>query len=204
MLTLKVYNREGNVSGEMELPKKLQAAWNPTLVHQVAQVMIANSRQNIAHTKHRGEVSGGGKKPWNQKGTGRARHGSIRSPLWKGGGTTFGPRSERDFSKKVNKQMIKGALLSLLSKKAADGEVKVAETFEFDTHKTKQVASLMSAIVGGHSALVLASQENQNLHRGARNINRLKAMDPKNLNVQDLLTHRDVVFDKKALEQYAK
>ena len=105
MSKIKVYNLEGKKTGEMELPPEVfDVKFKDSLVHQVYVAHISNARKTLAHTKTKGEVRGGGKKPWKQKGTGRARHGSIRSPLWKGGGITFGPRSERNFSKKINKR----------------------------------------------------------------------------------------------------
>src|SRR6185295_18159161 len=111
--------------------------WKSDLVHQVTTAMQANLRQNRAHTKDRSEVSGGGKKPWNQKGTGQARHGSSRSPIWRHGGITFGPRSTRDYSEKINRKMRIGALLSVLSQKAKDGEIVFIDKFTFSTPKTK-------------------------------------------------------------------
>ena len=116
-----VYNQEGKVVGDATLPKGIfEVKLNTDLVHQIAVSLSANNRQISAHTKNRGEVSGGGKKPWRQKGTGRARHGSIRSPLWKGGGVTHGPRVERVFEKDIPKKMRRKALFMVLSQKAKD------------------------------------------------------------------------------------
>src|SRR3989339_770912 len=114
-----VYNQKGETVSEMELPKEiLEVSPNPDLVHHVVVAQQANRRQIIAHTKTRGEVRGGGKKPWRQKGTGRARHGSIRSPLWKGGGVTFGPRNDRVYEQDINRKMRRKALMVILSDKA--------------------------------------------------------------------------------------
>src|SRR6185369_9697615 len=100
----KVYNQEGKEVGSVKLPEGLfSTAWNADMVHQVVTSMLSSRRNNVAHAKNRGEVSGGGKKPWQQKGTGRARHGSIRSPIWVGGGTTHGPRNDKNYGRKVNK-----------------------------------------------------------------------------------------------------
>ena len=124
-----VYNLKNEVVGTMELPAEVFGTkWNATLVQQVLEAQLANARQPWAHVKDRSEVRGGGKKPWRQKGTGRARHGSTRSPIWVGGGKAHGPRNDKDYSQKVNKKMKRVALFSVLSKKAKDGEVKVFDT----------------------------------------------------------------------------
>jgi large subunit ribosomal protein L4 len=122
--------------------------------------MQANARHVIAHTKARGEVRGGGIKPWKQKGTGRARHGSIRSPIWKGGGVTHGPRNERVFAVKINKKMRRAALLSVLSRKAKDGELIFVEKLAFDAPKTKDAKAALVAIAkaAGANALVAKSK----------------------------------------------
>ncbi len=200
MITVKLYNRDGNVSGDLEFPKELEVSWKPTLVYQVVNALTANRRKPFAHTKGRSEVSGGGKKPWAQKGTGRARHGSIRSPLWKGGGTTFGPSKERNFEQKINKKMLRQALLSVLTKKATEGEMKVLETLSLEAPKTKLLARTVANIVGTHSALVVAPHGEKNIHLAARNINRVGHTTPQQVNVLDLLNHKDVLIDKVALQ----
>ena len=204
MATIKIYNQKGEMSGEMELPKFLNVKWNPLLVKQVVDSIIANSRQVIAHTKGRGDVAGGGKKPWRQKGTGRARQGSIRSPLWKGGGVTFGPKKETDFSKKINKKMMKGALLVVLAKKAEDGELKLVESFEMSSPKTKAVADMMKKITGGKSTLVLIEKANKNGNLSVRNLKNVKNLLPENLNAFELLNVKNVLMDKITLEKYGK
>lgn len=204
MATIKIYNQKGESSGEMEMPKFLQLEWNPMLVKQVVDSIVSNSRQVLAHTKGRGEVRGGGKKPWKQKGTGRARSGSTRSPLWKGGGVTFGPKKERNFSKKINKKMLKKALLVVLGRKAKDGELKLVENFELASAKTKAVAGMMKKITGGKSALVLIDKANKNANLATRNIARVKTMLPENLNAFELLNSKNVLMDKVTLEKYGK
>src|SRR3954468_2503145 len=119
-----IYNIQGKKAGTIELPESVfGVAWNDSLMHQVVTSMNSNSRTNVAHTKTRGEVRGGGKKPWKQKGTGRARHGSTRSPIWVGGGVAHGPRNDQNFSRKINKKVRAKALLTVLSRKYKDGEI---------------------------------------------------------------------------------
>ncbi|MDD5430957.1 MAG: 50S ribosomal protein L4 [Candidatus Pacebacteria bacterium] len=202
MTMVKVYNQKGKETDEMQFPKSLIVEWNPELVHQVVNAIQANKRNPTAHTKNRGEVSGGGKKPWKQKGTGRARHGSIRSPLWKGGGTTFGPRSEKDYSQKINKKMSRAALLSVISKKVSDGELKVIESFDLPTIKTKPAAEIIKNILKGSSAVLVAMPDNKNFKMAARNLPKTKVLAFGELNVYDLLTHKEILVDKKVLEKY--
>lgn len=142
-----IYSQKGTKAGSITLPEELFGlSWNNTLVHQVVTGMLSNKRAGTAHTKDRGEVSGGGKKPWKQKGTGRARHGSSRSPIWVGGGVTHGPRSEKDYSKKINKKMAHKALFTILSKKYADGKVLFVDTLTLSAPKTKDAAGIMQAL----------------------------------------------------------
>lgn len=142
-----IYNQKGASAGSIALPKSVFGVkWNADLVHQVVLAMMANKRAGTAHTKDRSEVSGGGKKPWKQKGTGRARHGSSRSPIWVGGGVTFGPRAEKDYSQKINKKMRTKALFSVLSKKNADGAVLFIDTLSFDAMKTKSAVAVLASL----------------------------------------------------------
>ena len=142
----KLYNKEGKEVGKVQVPESIFGlAWNADLVHQVVTTIQGNARMGNAHTKDRGEVRGGGKKPWKQKGTGRARHGSSRSPIWVGGGITFGPRNEKDYSKKINKKTRVKALYTLLSKKFALGDVLFVDKVELDATKTKEAQAVLSA-----------------------------------------------------------
>lgn len=141
-----IYNQKGTSAGTLALPKTVFGVkWNADLVHQVVMAMMANKRAGTAHTKDRSEVSGGGKKPWAQKGTGRARHGSSRSPIWVGGGVTFGPRAEKDYSQKINKKMRTKALFTVLSKKQADGAILFVDSLVFDTMKTKTASEVLAS-----------------------------------------------------------
>lgn len=142
-----IYSQKGASAGTITLPKSVFGVkWNADLVHQVAVAMMANKRAGTAHTKDRSEVSGGGKKPWAQKGTGRARHGSNRSPIWVGGGVTFGPRTDKDYSQKINKKMRTKALFSVLSKKQADGALLFVDTLALSDMKTKDAAAVLSSL----------------------------------------------------------
>lgn len=142
-----IYTQKGTSAGSLALPKSVFGlSWNADLVHQVVVAMMANKRAGTAHTKDRGEVSGGGKKPWKQKGTGRARHGSSRSPIWTGGGITFGPRSEKDYSQKINKKMRTKALFTVLSQKYKDGDILFVDTLSLPEIKTKSAAAILASL----------------------------------------------------------
>src|SRR3989338_7301784 len=140
----KIYNQKGAEAGMITLPEKVFAAkWRSDLVHQVVEGMRSNKRAGTADTKDRGEVRGGGKKPWKQKGTGRARHGSIRIPIWVGGGVTHGPLAEKNYKKKISKKMRAQALFSVLSKKWKDGEIIFVDTLTLPEIKTKSAVEVM-------------------------------------------------------------
>ncbi len=202
MAKLKVYDQKGKVAGEMDFPKSLQTEWNPALVHQAVQAIIANQRKTVAHTKGRGEVSGGGRKPWAQKGTGRARHGSIRSPLWKGGGATFGPTKEKIFAKKINKKMAKKAFLSVLSKKAEEGELKIMESWDLKNHKTKPLAVVVEKIAGKNSVILVSPAGNRNLALASRNLPKARYLASNSLNTHNLLSYKEILMEKKVLNDY--
>lgn len=194
-----VYNLKGDKVGDMELNEKIFARdWNPDLVHQVLLAQQANRRQPWAHAKTRGEVRGGGKKPWRQKGTGRARHGSTRSPIWVGGGTTHGPRNERDYTQKVNKKMLRVAIYSVLSKKLADKELRVVDVFNFDKPKTKLMHQVMKGFL---PALVVSSTDNKIVHRVTRNIQKAKSINGASVNVVDLLKYKNILIEQKAVAE---
>lgn len=143
----KLYNTQGKEVGKVQVPENLFGVkWNADLLHQVVTAMQANARTPTAHTKDRGEVRGGGKKPWKQKGTGRARHGSSRSPIWRGGGITFGPRNDKSYAQKINRQQKQKALLVALSRKYKDGEVLFVDHLEMQTPKTAQAKAVVSGL----------------------------------------------------------
>lgn len=142
-----VYSTDGKKAGTISLSEKIFGAqWNADLVHQVVIGMQANARQPWAHTKDRSEVAGGGRKPYKQKGTGRARHGSTRSPIWRHGGVTFGPRNEKDYSVKINRKMRTGALFSVLSKKYAAGEILFVNEISLKEPKTAEAREIMNKL----------------------------------------------------------
>ncbi|MDO8504310.1 MAG: 50S ribosomal protein L4 [Candidatus Liptonbacteria bacterium] len=203
----KVYNLKNEEVGKVELPKSVfGAAWKPALIKQIVLAQMANLRHPWAHAKGRGEVRGGGKKPWKQKGTGRSRHGSIRSPIWKGGGKSHGPTKERDYTQKVNKKMKRTALFSVLSRKFKDGEIKVVKDFNLEAPKTK----LMSAALTGltekakntkkFDALLIYTSETKNISRSSRNLPKTKTLDAKGLNVYDILNYKHIILEEKAVE----
>lgn len=192
--------------GETELSDKVFGAkWNPNLVKQVMVAQLANSREPIAHAKGRGEVSGGGKKPWKQKGTGRARHGSTRSPIWRHGGSAHGPVKERDFSKKVNKKMKRIALFSVISKKMKDNEITIVDKFEGLGNKTKDWSKALKNLSDLRSRTLLVLETgNKDFSKAISNISKVDTMSPLSLNVYDLMKNKKVILESKAVEEVMK
>lgn len=192
-----VHNLSGQPVGEAELSDAIFGArWNASLVRQALLAQQANRREPIAHAKTRAEVSGGGRKPWRQKHTGRARHGSIRSPIWRGGGVTHGPRKERVFSQKINRKMRRLALHMALSRKLRDQELTVVDAFASVSLKTKALAA---AVGREQSALLVGARDSRSLHRASRNLPRVRALPAQALNVEDVLKYRRVFVEEKAL-----
>lgn len=202
----KTYNQQGAVTGEMELnPKVFDVKANPLLIQQVIVALEANARKPLAHTKTRGEVRGGGIKPWKQKGTGRARHGSIRSPLWVGGGITFGPRKDRVFSKRLNKKMKTKALFMSLSDKAADEHLLVFDTLGLTEPKTKLMAQFLKAEpVKSRKALIVMPTTDEHVVRATRNISKAKVVRADSLSVRDVLLHDVVILPKASVSVIEK
>lgn len=209
-----IYNLKNEVVGSIELPAEVFGAkWNATLVKQVLDAQVANRRAPWAHVRDRSEVSGGGKKPWRQKGTGRARHGSTRSPIWVGGGKAHGPRNDKDYSQKVNKKMKRVALFAALSRKVKDGEIKVFETFAIEQPKTKVLAAALSGAItlpkkakGGkrYDVLLVSDAANKSLFRAASNLVKTKALAADSLNIYDILNHKNLFIDKESVEMISK
>lgn len=205
-LSAPIYNFKGQETGQINLPSDLFGLkWNGDLVHQVMTSLLSNARQTLADTKDRGEVRGGGKKPWRQKGTGRARHGSSRSPIWIGGGVTHGPIKERNYARKVNQKMKTKALFTVLSKKLQDGEVVLVDAVAFSAPKTKDAkAGLdnLAKIKGlekinyrtGSRALIALPKKDELAEKSFRNIGSARAMDVRNLNLLDVLNYKYLVL----------
>jgi len=200
----KIYNVSGKEQGKMTLPESVFGLkWNGDLVHQVVTAMAANARTRVAHTKGRGEVRGGGKKPWKQKGTGRARHGSSRSPIWIGGGITHGPRNEKIFTQKVNRKMSARALATVLSQKLRDNEILFVDSLGLSEKKTataKRVLTQLSTIPGfsiaskkKNAALIAISGNDANIKKSFSNIGNVSVSEARNVNPAELLTYKYVI-----------
>lgn len=202
MATVTVYNLKGEKVEDLKLDDAVFGVEvKPEVVQFVADAQRANAHVPYAHTKLRGEIRGGGKKPWRQKGTGRARHGSTRSPIWRGGGITFGPRSIRNMAKKVNKRQKQAAIRMVLSDKAAAGGLIVVDSFEALTGKTKEVATLMTALkMERPSALIASGAKNESLQRAAQNLEKVNTVLANSVNVADMLKYRYLVVDKAGVE----
>lgn len=175
------------------------------LIHEALRVQSANNRQTLAHTKKRGEVRGGGKKPWKQKGTGRARAGSTRSPLWRGGGVIFGPRKERNFSLKMNQKARRKAILMCLSDKLNASQLIVVEKFELNTRKTKNFSQVLKNLpLNQKKILLVLPPEEKNLAVLTKNIARLRNISAASLNVKDLLNYSQVLTTKQGISVIEK
>jgi large subunit ribosomal protein L4 len=196
-----VYNQKGEKIEEMDLPKEIfEVPMNSDLVHQVVVSQMANQRQIIAHTKTRAEVRGGGKKPWRQKGTGRARHGSIRSPIWKGGGVTFGPTKERNFKKDIPKKMRKKALMMVLSAKVKNNLLFILDKLNLKEMKTKLMAEIMKKFLkNNNSCLIVLPQKEEVLIRAAKNLPKVQTIEARNLNCLELLSYRYLMMPKESI-----
>jgi len=197
-----VYNQEGKEIGQTLLPKEIfEISLNSDLVHQVTVSQMANRRRVISKAKERGEVRGGGRKPWRQKGTGRARAGSIRSPLWRGGGTTFGPVKERVFTKKIPKKMRRKALFMALSAKARDNSLLILDKIEIKKPKTREIAEILEKLKLQSSSILLAlPAKNDELIRASRNIPNIQLILAKSLNCLDLLSFKYLVMPKETIK----
>ncbi len=227
-LKIKIYNQKAEEVGEMNLvPEVFGVKPNEALLYQAVVTQQANERQVLAHTKDRSEVRGGGRKPWRQKGTGRARAGSIRSPLWIGGGVTFGPTKERNFKKKINKKMKQKAILMALSDRVAARSLAVLDKLVMEEFKTKKFDEMLKSIEekvlknliaetnndksekkeekkkqnSKRSILVINDQKDEKVKYSGRNLVGVKIINLDNINVVDLLKYRNLILTKAGVEK---
>lgn len=200
MATAVLRGPEGGKTGTLDLP---EAAFggevNGAVLHQALLRQLAGARQGTHDTKTRGEVSGGGRKPYRQKGTGRARQGSIRAPQWRGGGTVFGP-TPRGYRQGMPRKQRRLALRSALAARAADGAIQVVKQLEYDAPKTAKLATFLDKVEAGRRVLLVLSEHSENVELSARNIPELKLVLASNLNVRDVLTAETLVFTKAAVD----
>lgn len=208
-LQVKIYDQAGQEAGELELSEKIfRVGWKPRLVHEVAEAQRSSRRRRVAKVKDRAEVRGGGRKPWRQKGTGRARAGSIRSPLWVGGGVTHGPTAERTYEKKINKKARRQALLSALSRKLAEGEILFLDRLEVLEGKTKRGAEIMknlSKVEGFKNlnlkkTLVLLPRAEKSSIKALRNLKNVEVREARNSNLSELLSHKFILLPQESVK----
>lgn len=235
MINYKVHNQNAEPIGEMKLSSKVFGVKaNHALIHQAVVAQMANARQVLAHTKDRGDVRGGGKKPWKQKGTGRARHGSSRSPIWKGGGVTFGPTKDRNFKKDINKKMKQKAIFMALSDKVANVKLIILDKLEANEYKTKAFNRILNNLETKilapekkslpkadkplvdktvkvkakskfvRSILVIIGDKDEKLKYSAKNLVGAKLINLDNINLVDLLKYKNLIFVKSAVEKIEK
>jgi len=214
-----IYGQDGSAAGKLTLPESVFGVpWNADLVHEIVRLMNSNSRHAIANTKTRGEVRGGGKKPWKQKGTGRARHGSSRSPIWVGGGITHGPRSDKNFDRKINKKAKVKALYTVLSRKYRDGQILFVDNINISSPKTQDAKNILGALskIKGYEklttkpknvAMIAIDKKTDALTKSFRNIGNFSIEEFRNINPVSILNHTYLIvtnpteslkmFDKK-------
>lgn len=203
MVKIDVYNLQGEKVGSQELnPAVFEVKVKEPVVHQVYVAQQANSRQVVAHTKTRGDVRGGGRKPWRQKGTGRARHGSIRSPIWRGGGISFGPRKDRNYSQRVNQTMKRQAVRMVLSDKVSGQKIFSVDSFSAIEGKTKPLATALRKLpVGTATCIIVLAKSQPKVVRAGRNIPKIMFVSADSLNVSDLLHNEYVIIEQAGFDQ---
>ncbi|MBI1974453.1 MAG: 50S ribosomal protein L4 [Candidatus Zambryskibacteria bacterium] len=200
-----IHNIKGEKVRTINLPENVFAVrWNADLVKQVVDSMLSSVRIPVAHTKNRGEVRGGGRKPWQQKGTGRARHGSTRSPIWRHGGVAHGPRNEKNFLRKVSKKMKTKALYAILSRKFKEGEIIFVDSLKPSAAKTKEgvkaLKGFSNILSKKRNAAVLAlAEKNRETERAYRNIGNIEIIEARNLNPLSLLRYKYLVMENPQL-----
>lgn len=202
-----LFDKTGKEIKQVELPKEIfEHEWNPNMVSDVVNSLVSNVKSHTAHSKDRAEVAGGGRKPWKQKGTGRARHGSKRSPIWVGGGITFGPRSDTNYNKKINKKVRAKALAVVLSQKARDNEIIFIESLKISDNKTKEAVAIISGIAKNkgfeslitkknNSALITLVENDANTAKSFRNISNIDIDLIRNINILDILSNKYLIIE---------
>jgi large subunit ribosomal protein L4 len=204
MPSVQIVDLENTAVGSIELADSVFGAEvNEALLYEAVRQHTAARRAGTAATKTRHEVSGSGKKLWKQKGTGRARMGSIRSPLWRHGGTVHGPQP-RSYEYKLPRKMVLGALRSALSAKLRDGELRVVRAFELADHKTKNMLGVLGKLQARKTVLLVEAGENVNLHRASRNLRGVKLLPTRDVNVYDLLRHQEVLLSESAAKKLSE
>jgi large subunit ribosomal protein L4 len=204
MPTVDVVDLNNQKVSEVELADEVFGAKvNEDLLYEAVRQFQASNRAGTHKTKVRSEVAGSGKKLWKQKGTGRARVGSVRSPIWRHGGTAHGPQP-RDYSYKLPRKMLQGAMRSALSAKVRDGELKVVQSFEFADHKTKSAMNTLAKLEGGRTVLVVENGDNHNLELGLRNLTGVTLLATKEVNPYHLLGHKSVLISEAAAKKFSE
>jgi len=205
-----IYDIKGKSAGKISLDESVFGqAWNSDLVAQVATSLASSKRKNVAHTKSRADVSGGGKKPWQQKGTGRARHGSTRSPIWVGGGVAHGPRNDKNYARTVTKKMKAKALYVILSKKLKDGEILFVDSLKTEAPKTKHAVAALKGLSGvkgfekilakkNNSAVIATAGKAKETERSYKNLSNVEVLETRNLHPLALLNHKYLVIENPA------
>ncbi len=201
MIKADLHNIKGEKTGDITLPESVfSVKTNPDLIYQVVRMQTLSRRQNTAHTKDRSEARGGGRKPWRQKGTGRARHGSIRSPIWRGGGVTFGPRNERNYKKKINKKVKRSALFMVLSAKREKDLVFFVSDLDVKEPKTREIREFLKNTFCDKSTLIVLPEMKKNVILATRNIENVDTIQAKDLNALDLLSYKYLVVPQPAVD----
>jgi len=195
------YNQKGEkMEKGTQLPKDIFGLEiNDNLIYQVVVSQMANRRQNTAHSKDRGEKRGGGRKPWAQKGTGRARHGSNRSPIWIGGGVTFGPRKERNYKKRIPKKMRRKSLFMALSAKARNNQLIILKDLKIKEAKTREMKEILNKLPASGKRLIVLPEYDKNIILASRNIPKLSVISARNLSTLDVLSFKYLLMPKKSL-----
>lgn len=207
-MKINYYNQKGEKSGMLDLPENIfGVSWNSSAIWQTLTAFAANQRRHYSHAKNRGEVRGGGKKPWQQKGLGKARHGSIRSPIWTGGGVSHGPNKEENFSRKLNKKAKKKAFFALLSQKLRENEILFLDKIETEKGKTKEAENILNNLKkiggfeklgsrGGKTIMIMAREKDKTIKRAFANLPYLETEDIRSLSVMDLANFKYLIVPR--------